>query len=369
MNHFYYAETTEIDHNPNIKVLEKYKEIRIAPNATLLEGLKKMDTIRRKLLLVHNGSTYLGLISIGDIQRAIINNVNLNSTIFNLMRYDTIVACPETSIDEIKRMMLTIRAEFMPVVSNENELVHVYFWEDLFGKKEAIPMNQFNLPIVIMAGGMGTRLKPLTNVLPKPLIPIGEKTMLEEIFERFVKYRCDTFYISVNYKAELIEYYLNQQNLPYKIHYFKEVNPMGTAGSLSLLRGKIHETFFVTNCDILIEQDYSEILNFHIENNNEITLVAALKHFPIPYGTVETGKNGQLLELREKPELTFKINSGMYILEPHLLNEIPINGFYNITDLITKLEKEKRKVGVFPISQNDWIDVGETPTYLKLINW
>lgn len=346
---------------------DRTKEIIITPDSSLLEGLKKMDDIRRKLLLVHDGTKYIGLLSIGDIQRAIINSYDINSSVSSFIRNDNIIADPKTSTDEIKRLMLAIRAEFMPVVSADNELLKVYFWEDLFGKKEITPANQFNLPIVIMAGGTGSRLKPLTNVLPKPLIPIGDKTMLEEIFERFGKYGCTTFYISVNYKAELIKYYLLNQKLPYKLHFFKEETPMGTAGSLSLLKGKIDETFFVSNCDILIEQDYSEILSYHKENNNEITLVAALKHYPIPYGTVKTGKNGQLIELKEKPELTFKINSGMYILEPHLLDEIPDNHFFHITQLIEKVKTRNGNVGVFPVSEKSWKDIGNWEEYSRRI--
>jgi dTDP-glucose pyrophosphorylase len=339
--------------------------IIITPKASLLEGLKKMDAIRKKLLLVHDGTKYIGLLSIGDIQRAIIHSIDLNSSVSSIIRTDNIIAHPETSIDEIKRLMLAIRAEFMPVVSTENELLNVYYWEDLFGKKEIAPASQFNLPVVIMAGGIGERLKPLTNVLPKPLIPIGDKTMLEEIFERFGKYGCNTFYVSVNFKAELIEYYLQNQNLPYKLNFFKEKKPMGTAGSLSMLKGKIKETFFVSNCDILIDQDYSEILEYHKENKNEITLVAALKHYPIPYGTVETGENGQLLELKEKPELVFKINSGMYILEPHLLHEVPDNQFFHITQLIENVKNRNGNVGVFPVSEKSWRDFGGWDEYLK----
>lgn len=346
---------------------EKFEEIIVAPNASLLEGLKQMDTIRKKLLLVHDGVKYIGLISVGDIQRAIINSIDLNSPVLSVIRNDNIIAHSNSTLDDIKKLMLAIRAEFMPVISNNNELINVYFWEDLFGKKEIAPANQFNLPVVIMAGGIGARLKPLTNVLPKPLIPIGDKTIVEEIFERFGKHGCNTFYISVNYKAELIEYYLINQKLPYAIHFFKEETPMGTAGSLSLLKGMIKKTFFVSNCDILIDQDYSEILNYHKTNNNEITLVAALKHYPIPYGTVETGENGQLINLIEKPELVFKINSGMYILEPHLLDEIPNNQFFHITQLIENIKNRNGNVGVFPVSEKSWTDIGNWEEYRNIL--
>ena len=142
---------------------------------------------------------------------------------------------------------------------------------------------------------------------------------------------------------------------------------MGTAGRLSLLRRKINKTFFVSNCDILIEQDYSEILDFHRDCKNEITIVAALKHLKLPYGIIESGDMGQLKDLMEKPEFTYKINSGMYILEPHLLDEIPENQFYHITNLIEQIKNKNRRVGIFPVSENSWKDIGDWNEYLKNI--
>jgi dTDP-glucose pyrophosphorylase len=339
----------------------------ISHNEDILTAMKQMDEIRRKLLIVSSDNKYVGLLSIGDIQRALIKNNSLRDKVSSIMRDDYFVARPNQSIEEVKKLMLSLRAEFMPVVDEQNNLVNVYYWEDLFGESKKEPLFRFNLPVVIMAGGFGTRLKPLTNVLPKPLIPINDKTFLEEIFERFHNHGCNTFHISVNYKAELIEYYLKQQNLPYTLNFLKEDKPMGTAGSLSLLKGIINETFFVSNCDILIEQDYSEVLNYHRENKNEITVVAALKHFTIAYGIIETGDNGKLLKLIEKPELTFKINSGMYILEPHLLNEISSDHLFHITQLIENVNVRGGKVGVFPVSEKSWKDVGDWNEYLKLI--
>ncbi|MCX6232339.1 MAG: nucleotidyltransferase family protein [Bacteroidetes bacterium] len=344
------------------------KSLIIDSSSDIITAMKLMDEIKCKLLIITSESKYVGLLSIGDIQRALIKNHKLTDKVSSIMRNDYIVAKPNESIEEVKKLMLTLRAEFMPVVDNNNNLVNVNFWEDLFGEIKKEPLFRFNLPVVIMAGGLGTRLKPLTNVLPKPLIPINDKTFLEEIFERFNNHGCDAFYISVNYKAELIEYYLKQQNLPYSIHYFKEDKPMGTAGSLSLLKGKITETFFVSNCDILINQDYSEVLKYHRENNNEITIVAALKNIPIIYGTLETGENGKLLKLIEKPELNLKINSGMYILEPHLLAEIPSNEFFHITQLIENVNSRGGRVGVFPVSEKSWKDVGNWEEYFKILN-
>jgi len=340
----------------------------ISSDQSILSAMKQMDEIRRKLLIVISNDKFLGLLSIGDIQRALIKSHNLSDKVSSIMRKKYILAKPDQKEEDVRKIMLRLRAEIMPVVDKQNNLVKVYFWEDLFGETKKGPLFRFNLPVVIMAGGFGTRLKPLTNILPKPLIPINDKTFLEEIFERFNNHGCDTFYISVNYKAELIEYYLKNQNLPYNLNYFREDKPMGTAGSLYLLKGKIKDPFFVSNCDILIEQDYSEVLKYHQDNHNEITIVAALKSYPIAYGTIETGDNGKLLKLVEKPELTFKINSGMYILDPHLLDEIPNNRMYHITQLIEDVSQRGGRVGVFPVSEKSWKDVGNWDDYLKLIN-
>lgn len=343
------------------------KNRTIPYNANLLLAFKKMDALDKKLLIVLDENKFYGLLSAGDIQRAIIQNRPLETKVAEVIRKNIRIAKPEDSFETIRQMMFDFRMELCPVVNNQQEIVDIFFWEDVFLDKEPQPKKQFNLPVVIMAGGFGTRLKPITNVLPKPLIPIGEKTIIEHIFQRFSKHGCNTFHISVNYKAELIEYYLKNQNLPYQLNYFQEEKPMGTAGSLSLLNDKISETFFVSNCDILIEQDYSEILDYHKTNKNDITIVAALKHYPIPYGTIETTDNGQLVSLQEKPELTFKINSGMYILEPHLLAEIPENKFFHITHLIEKIYQNGGNIGVYPVSEKSWKDIGEWDEYLKQI--
>ena len=291
---------------------QKIKQRIIKKDKTLISALKVMDSTGfRSLLVLDSNNLFAGILSIGDIQRAIIKNIPLNAMVSDVLRQTPRIAEEVTPLEKIKEEMLRFRMEFVPVIDNTNHVKNVYFWDELFLEQKLPPKTQFNLPVVIMAGGSGTRLKPLTNVLPKPLIPIGEKTIIEEIFDRFGNHGCDEFFVSVNYKAELIEFYLRNQHLPYHLNFFKEEKPMGTAGSLSLLKDKMNQTFFVSNCDILIEQDYSEILDFHRQNKNEITIVAALKNYPIPYGVIETGNNGNLLNIQEKPEFTFKINSGM----------------------------------------------------------
>lgn len=349
---------------------EKLSGILIHSTSSILVVLKEMDRRRRKLFIMvdHAGGRYQGLISIGDLQRAIIDEVSLDTPVINIAGKNRIVVGPDDSIEQVKKLMASIRSEFMPVIDASGNLLNVYLWEDFFGDEMVLPKYNLDLPVVIMAGGKSSRLKPISNIIPKPLIPIGEKTIIENIMDRFVHFGCNNFYISVNYKKELIQHYFESlSQSEYQIEYFMEDQPLGTAGSLYLLKGKINKTFFVSNCDILIDQDYHELYKYHHDHNNEITLVAALKHFKISYGTVESGFGGILQSMHEKPELTFKINAGLYVLEPQLLNEIPENKLFHITELIEKVQRRGGKVGVFPVSEGSWLDIGEWPEYVKTV--
>ena len=342
--------------------------ISIDKTCSIISALRQMDEQKVKLLLVLDRDKFCSLLSIGDIQRAIIANVPLETAVQEILRKKVNVAKVGETRDSIIDYMKEHRNDFMPIVDDSDNVVDIIFWEDVSAFRDVKIKEKFKLPVVIMAGGKGTRLRPLTNVLPKPLIPIGEQTMMEDIMDRFVDCGCHNFYVSVNYKADTIRRYFDNIDKPqYHVEYFQEDKPLGTAGSLHLLKDRINSTFFVSNCDIIIDEDYSEILDFHRSNDNEITVVAALKNYSIPYGTLETGENGQLLSLHEKPELTYKINTGMYILEPHLISEIPSDRLYHITFLIEKLIGEGRKVGVFPINEGSWTDIGNWDEYMKYI--
>lgn len=347
---------------------ESIRIICIDIKATVLAALKQMDKTHRKLLIVTEDGHYRSVLSIGDIQRAIIRGDSMDSVIETILRPMTKVASSRQERMEIERYVMEHKNEFMPIVDDENNLVDVVFMDELVKTEIHHRTEDFDLPVIIMAGGQGTRLRPLTNVLPKPLIPIGEQTMLEDIMDRFVECGCHNFYVSVNYKADTIRRYLDNLDKPqYHIEYFQEDKPLGTAGSLHMLKDRITDTFFVSNCDIIIDEDYGEILKYHRENHNEITVVAAIKNISIPYGTLETREEGLLSDIKEKPEYTFKINTGMYILEPQLVSEIPEGEFYHITFLIEKLVNEKRRVGVYPINEGSWTDIGNWDEYMKYI--
>lgn len=350
-----------------ILLSERIKNRLFNINDTIIKALQLMDKENVKLIFLQNNEDFKGILSIGDIQRAVIKNIPLNSPVSTIVRSQYTFSRESDNKNEIKKKMIAQRIECMPILNNKGDLVDAIFWEDLELSNKVIN-DTIALPVVIMAGGKGTRLQPLTNIYPKPLIPIGEKTIVETIMDKFVSYQCHDFYISVNYKAEVIKNYFDfLQNPQYKIHYFQEDKPMGTAGSLRLLKDKLHSTFFVSNCDILINENFADILKYHQSNHNELTVVAALKTYSIPYGTIITGEDGLLESIEEKPNLTFKINTGLYILEPSILDEIP-DDFFHITHLMEKLKQEGRRVGVYPISQNDWIDMGDWKEYMKMIN-
>jgi dTDP-glucose pyrophosphorylase len=349
-----------------------YAHVIVSPEMPLLQAIKRMDEVHCKLLLVMEGTFFKGLISIGDAQRAIIRNVPMTTPVSEVMRTD-IVVCKEGDTDAfIRSEMVRCRAVFMPVLTQERTISRVVFWDDVFadggvGAKQAVP--QLDLPVVIMAGGKGTRLQPLTHVLPKPLLPLGKKTILENIMDRFVQAGCFSFYLSLNYKATMIRHYFDELNNPaYQITFFQETKPLGTGGSLSLIKDKLTTPFFVSNCDIIIDQDLHEVWDYHVKNKNELTIVAALKHVKLAYGALETGDDGVLKRMSEKPEWIFKVNSGVYILEPHLLKEIPDHSFYNMTDLIDAILKRQGRVGVFPVSEGSWSDIGSWAAYQRYLS-
>ena len=350
------------------KINKNIEKITINSSETILFALKRMDESGGKLLILERDEKFDGLISIGDIQRAIIKNISLEESVEAIKRKVVHFAAPSDDIAAIKQRMISERDEFMPIVDGKGFVVDVVFWNDLFEKREK-QKKLIGIPIVIMAGGKGTRMKPLTNVIPKPLIPIGDKTIAENIIDRFCEHGSKEFYFSVNYKADLIQYYFDHiENKQYEVFYFKEEKPLGTAGSLALLKNKFTTPFFVTNCDVIINEDYNDILDFHLQNNNDITMVASLKHIHIHYGTIETGDKGELVAMKEKPELTFMINTGMYILNPEILNEISDNIFLHITTLITDVKNRGGKVGVFPITEKQYHDIGEWEYYQKTLN-
>ncbi len=338
-------------------------------NATIKEALEKLnETAKKVLFVVNDNSQLVGSLSDGDIRRWILKTGSLSGNINSVYNKSPIYFHTDYNIEEAKEKMIERRIGCIPIVNDEKEVTDILFWDTIFEEKYFKIKPKLNIPVVIMAGGKGTRLDPFTRILPKPLIPIGNKAVLEVILDKFSEYSIKDFYLIVNYKCEMIKSYFDNIQHNYNLHYVQEQKPLGTSGGLKLLSNDVGENFFVSNCDIIINEDYAKIYKFHQDNKNDITIVAAMQNFKIPYGIIEIKNGGGLKSIKEKPEYNFLVNIGMYILNKKVLREIPDNQPYDMTDLISKLELlNKYKVGVYPVNQASWYDIGQWGKYKESI--
>ncbi len=339
--------------------MERFKKTFIKPTSTIKQALKQMDAMGEKtLIVVDDQHKLLGTVTDGDIRRWILKGKSLSENLIGVTNRNSITLKEEFNKQEAKELLLKYQIECLPVIDKTKKVITCLFWTDLFENKLHIS-KPLKTPVVVMAGGEGARLHPFTKILPKPLMPIGDKPIIEVIIDKFFAYGCSDFYLSLNYKSNLIKAYFSDFEHQYKITYLLENKPLGTAGGLYFLKNKIKKTFFVSNCDILIEADYADLLKFHHQRKNKITLVTSMKNLIIPYGVCRIQSGGVLKGIREKPEYDFLVNTGMYVLDPTVLANIPHATFYNITDLINSSLKKGEKVGVYPVSEKAWVDIGQ----------
>ena len=348
--------------------MKNINDLLLKENNPIREVLRQIEKGGKKIvLIVDDNNKLIGAISDGDIRRWILDNGNLSSNLNNICNFNPKYVEENFEIEDAKQLMLTYSIELIPVVDNSREVVDIIEWEDLFKKKKKEEYAQIDLPVVIMAGGKGTRLDPFTRILPKPLIPIGDKPIIEVIMDEYAKFGMKNFYISINHKGKMIKAYFEDNERDYNFSFIDEDKPLGTAGALKYLEGKIDSPFFVSNCDIIIKDDYTKIYDFHKKGNYAITLVASLQNHIIPYGVCEIENGGILKSIKEKPEYDFLVNTGMYILNPEVLQYIPKDEFFQITQLMEKLQTKGFKIGVYPVSEKSWIDVGHWTEYKKSV--
>jgi NDP-sugar pyrophosphorylase family protein len=298
----------------------------------------------------------LGVATDGDTRRWIIAGKGLEEPISGAMNPSPFTVRPGWDRSDLESTMAENHFEAVPVVDERGSIVDVVFWHDLFEQRKL--KEPLNLPVVIMAGGLGSRLAPFTNVLPKPVVPVGDKPITQLIMDRFAGWGCDRFFLLLNHKANLIRAFFDDVDEPWSITSVVEDRPLGTAGALSLIRSELIGTFFLTNCDILIDADYASILQFHRDSRNEVTLVASQKHFAVPYGVCEVGDGGRLISIAEKPAFDFLVSTGFYVLEPSALDAVPTGELFHMTDLMNTLIDAERAVGVYPVSEGSWLDMG-----------
>ncbi len=327
----------------------------IKPDVSVLDAMEAIDKGAEGIVYVCDEEKHLlGTITDGDIRRYIIHSGDLNKSADTIMNSRPI-KLPLEQRHKAEDCMDQHSISSVPIVDEFNRITELFFL-DMSVRSEH---RMINSPVVIMAGGKGTRLAPYTQILPKPLIPIGEKTITEHIIERFTEFGCNKFDIIVNYKRHLIKSYFRDVSVSAELTFFDEDEFLGTAGGLKLLSGRYNEPFFMTNCDILVEDDYAKMLDYHKANGNIATIISAIKNTTLPYGVVETTPNGQVSAIKEKPDISTIVNTGFYILNPVFLDLIPQNTFIHITDVIKKCIDNGERVGMYPISGERWLDMGQ----------
>lgn len=328
---------------------------------TVSEAMQKIDINANGILfLVNDRGILISCITDGDIRRYLLAGGQMSGLAAYAANNHPKVA---HTLDEAKKFYHKRNCIALPIVDEEGKLLDVYIGEVGEVQKKHSPLN---IPVVINAGGKGTRLDPFTRVLPKPLIPVGELPIIEHIMKEYQSYSCNEFHIIVNYKKELMKAYFADNDNHYNICWYDEEKPLGTGGGLSLLRGKFDSTFFFANCDALLTANYESMVKFHKENGNIITMICTYKNMSIPYGVVEMGVNGSIKEMKEKPLLSFLTNTGIYIVEPEVIDDIEDGEYIGFPDIVERERQKEKKVAVFPVSENDWMDMGQLPELEKM---
>ena len=339
--------------------MKSYKDILLKPSSTIREALLTIDSgAKRIALIVDEKEKLIGTLTDGDIRRGLLNNLSLSDSIESVI-FRTPTMCKITdSKEKILEIALAKKIYQIPIVDDEGVLIGIEEVDTLL--KSESKTNK----VVLMVGGLGTRLRPLTDHTPKPMLKVGDKPILETIILNFKKHGFTNIILSVSYKAEVIEsYFGNGSSFGVNIEYIHEEKRMGTAGALSLMRERLNEAFFVMNGDLLTNLNFETMMEYHLNNNSLATMGVRAYDFQVPYGVVNVeGKD--ILSIEEKPTHHFFVSGGVYILDNQVLNLIPNNEYYDMPTLFENVIAEKMRSISFPIREY-WMDIGRLEEFKK----
>lgn len=324
--------------------------ILIEKNSSLKSAIKKIEKNELKILFIIDKKKIIASLTDGDVRRYLLSGGKIEDTSYKAANHNPKLAhSKEEAIKLYKNGFIAV-----PILDIKGNLIDIYYQDSVKNEN-----NKIKVPVVINAGGKGTRLEPYTKVLPKPLIPVGELPIIEHIMQRFESFGCNKFYTILNYKKELIKAFFKECDKKYNVTCINENEPLGTCGGLSLLKGKLDKDFFFVNCDTLLLSNYSDIYLQHIKNKSALTIVCANKKMIVPFGIIKSNKKNEYISMKEKPEYSFLTNIGFYIINEKVLNDINNKTKLDMPELIELEKKKGRRVMIYSVEEGKWLDMGQ----------
>jgi len=338
-----------------------WRKAILSTTATIEQAVRNLTKVSIRIVLVTNETGVLeGTISDGDIRRGLLKGLDLNSPITSIIRHNPLVVPPELGRELVMQLMVANKIQQIPVVDEEKHVVGLHLWDEI-----TTSPTRPNL-MVIMAGGMGTRLRPHTENRPKPLLSVAGKPMLEHIIERAKREGFNRFVLAIHYLGHLIEaYFGNGERLDVQIDYLREDTPLGTAGALGLLNPLPDASFVVTNGDVITDIRYGELLDFHSRHAATATMAVRVHEWQHPFGVVQT-RGVEIVGFEEKPIARSHINAGVYALDPTALSVLTADAHCDMPTLFERLQAKGKRTVAYPMYE-PWLDVGQ-PDDLKLAN-
>ena len=334
-------------------------------------NIKKAITILNKhgsktILVVDKNNKLLGTLSDGDIRKSIIKGFNLKDSIEKIYNDKPFFLYKEDRPHNIKKIFLKKKIDLIPIVNKQLKVLEIILFKNIFDKQEKekkVDEEYKNYGVVIMAGGKGIRMQPYTKVFPKPLLPVGNETVIDIIISKFLNFKINNFYITTNYKHNIIKDHFKKYSNSINFKLIKEKKKLGTAGSLAYLKNASEDVFFISNCDVVINEDYKKIINFHHKNKNDLTIIASKKSLKIPYGVCLIDEKKKFIGFREKPKYDFLFNTGLYLVNKNILKDLIGINKLDMDNFILKLKYKKKKIGIFSINFESWQDFGDWDNY------
>ncbi|MFC1671526.1 nucleotidyltransferase family protein [Planctomycetota bacterium] len=332
--------------------MDDVKQLFVGPSATIREVMERIDTSAQQIVLVvDEEECLLGTVTDGDIRRALLKSSPLDEPVGGIMNRDPATATLADSREDILELMHSKRLHQIPILDERSRVVDIEILDHV-----ANPTTRENW-VVLMVGGLGTRLRPITDECPKSLVRIGERPVLEIIMENFISCGFRKFYLSVGYKAAMLQdYFGNGRRWSVEIHYLEEKKRMGTAGALSLLPETPTSPFVVMNGDLLTNVNFGQLLDFHRQHHAKATMCVKEYDFQVPFGVVNLQEHN-ITSVDEKPIHRFFVNAGIYVLEPLVLDLIPNDSYFDMPGLFDRILEEKCQTVAFPIREY-WLDIG-----------